>query len=62
MLQNEYLVVKIGVDAAENEPLKVFTSFFNIFQSCAYLPPLFLKFYQQLSNHEEAAPSSSGRY
>ena len=34
MLQNEYLTLKIGVDTAENEPLKVLTSFFNIFQSC----------------------------
>ena len=30
MLQNEYLVVKIGVDTAENEPLKVLTSFKNL--------------------------------
>ena len=36
MLQNEYLVVKIGVDTAENEPLKVLTSFFNIFHSGPY--------------------------
>ena len=29
MLQNEYYVVKIGVDTAENEPLKVLTSSMN---------------------------------
>ena len=33
MLRNEYLVVKIGVNTAENEPLKVLTSVFNIFHS-----------------------------
>ena len=37
MLQNEYLVVKIGVDTAENEPLKVLTSFSKIIQSCIIL-------------------------
>ena len=30
----EYLVEKIGVDTAENEPLEVWGKLFNIIQSC----------------------------
>ena len=33
---NEYLVAKIGVDTAENEPLEVWGEIFNIIQSCPY--------------------------
>ena len=33
-LSNEYLLVKIGVDTAENEPLEVWWKIFNIIQSC----------------------------
>ena len=31
---NEYLLAKIGVDTAENEPLGVWGKLFNIIQSC----------------------------
>ena len=31
---NEYLLAKIGVDTAENEPLEVWGKLFNIIQSC----------------------------
>ena len=33
-LSNEYLLAKIGVDTAENEPLEVWGKIFNIIQSC----------------------------
>jgi hypothetical protein len=33
-LSNEYLLAKIGVDTAENEPLDVWGKIFNIIQSC----------------------------
>ena len=33
-LSNEYLLAKIGVDTAENEPLEVWGKLFNIIQSC----------------------------
>ena len=36
MLQNEYLVAKIGVDTAENEPLKVWRKIQFIFHSPPY--------------------------
>ena len=35
-LSNEYLLAKIGVDTAENEPLEVWGKLFNIIQSCPY--------------------------
>ena len=35
-LSNEYLLAKIGVDTAENEPLEVWGKIFNIIQSCPY--------------------------
>ena len=41
MLQNEYLVVKIGVDTAENEPLKNLTSFFNNFSFRSFKESLY---------------------
>ena len=31
---NEYLLAKIGVDTAENEPLEVWLILFNIIHSC----------------------------
>ena len=37
-LSNEYLLAKIGVDTAENEPLEVCGKLFNIIQSCPYSP------------------------
>ena len=33
-LSDEYLLAKIGVDTAENEPLEVWGKIFNIIQSC----------------------------
>ena len=33
---NEYLLAKIGVDTAENEPLEVWGKLFYIIQSCPY--------------------------
>ena len=33
-LSNAYLLAKIGVDTAENEPLEVWGKIFNIIQSC----------------------------
>ena len=33
-LSNEYLLAKIGVDTAENEPLEVWGKVFNIIHSC----------------------------
>ena len=33
-LSNEYLLAKIGVDTAENEPLEVWLILFNIIHSC----------------------------
>ena len=35
-LSNEYLIAKIGVDTAENEPLEVWGKIFNIIQLCPY--------------------------
>ena len=35
-LSNEYLLAKIGVDTAENEPLEVWGKLFNIIHSCPY--------------------------
>ena len=35
-LSKEYLLAKIGVDTAENEPLEVWGKIFNIIQSCPY--------------------------
>ena len=36
-LSNEYLLAKIGVDTAENEPLEVWAEIqFNIINSCPY--------------------------
>ena len=31
---NEYLLAKIGVDTAENEPLEIWGKLFTIIQSC----------------------------
>ena len=31
---NEYLLAKIGVDTAENEPLEIWLILFNIIHSC----------------------------
>ena len=36
-LSNEYLLAKIGVDTAENEPLEVWGKLFNIIHSCPQL-------------------------
>ena len=35
-LSNEYLLAKIGVDTAENEPLEVWGKIFNIIHWCPY--------------------------
>ena len=35
-LSKEYLLAKIGVDTAENEPLEVWEKLFNIIHSCPY--------------------------
>ena len=35
-LSNEYLLAKVGVDTAENEPLEVWGKIFNIFHWCPY--------------------------
>ena len=37
-LSNEYLLAKIGVDTAENEPLEVWGKIFNIIHWCPYSP------------------------
>ena len=36
-LSNEYLLAKIGVDTAENEPLEVWGKIFNIIHWCPWL-------------------------
>ena len=36
-LSNKYLLAKIGVDTAENEPLEVWGKIFNIIHWCPYL-------------------------
>ena len=36
-LSNEYLLAKIGVDTAENEPLEVWGKIFNIIHWCPYV-------------------------
>ena len=38
-LSNEYLLAKIGVDTAENEPLEVWGKIFNIIHWCPYSIP-----------------------
>jgi len=35
-LSNEYLLAKIGVDTAENEPLEVWGKIFTIIHWCPY--------------------------
>ena len=35
-LSNEYLLAKVGVDTAENEPLEVWGKIFNIIHWCPY--------------------------
>ena len=45
MLQNEYLVAKIGVDTAENEPLQILMKIYKSFriraaQNCEHLVDL----------------------
>ena len=38
-LSNDYLLAKIGVDTAENEPLEVWGKIFNIIHWCPYSSP-----------------------
>ena len=38
-LSNEYLLAKIGVETAENEPLEVWGKIFNVILWCPYSRP-----------------------